>query len=766
MRFDNLDSLKDPQGFYEHIQEVVTKFIGLNPVMSKRAQEVAEAHKLGVDLEEMEPSFEASMIDLEIAFEKEYLKRDKLSFLLNGEAAKNASVTIQENAPEKDWEALKLTWAYMRLHKRVSQSQLIGWLSATGKFEKGSEIVSFIEEYTDKLWRLEKRSGWFVTRDAISDEESFALDLFQSSLPMVVPPRPISPKNQSAYLVRKASIWTKKALKHKELPYEAINLLNSHRYMINYPVWDKFKLHIELPEQDIGESQSDFEKRKKSVVREHWRKAFVIELFNRLGIKYIWIPGQFDHRGRKYDSLGGIFNTQGKDIDKGIFAWSPEPCTEIGQYWLAISIANCFNGKFKGKDLDKLTFEERYEWYALVIQPLMSLSREEFNKEIDAILPRAESPVCFWAQVQNMYEIWQNIMAGETPMVWSITHWDATSSGYQFQSMFASDEVTGEQVNLTAKNQRFDLYTILKEEVEEIYGEELPYSRSQLKKTIWIPSSYGASRWKNTLKEAGLSKLAEAVVEVLEKRKMWPINRKLSNLDRVCLKYDEYELYLPDGMKVAKRFNHHSAETVQVFGKPVKFELVKDGRGIDPVTGKRKWSTEYLTVIVHSCDAFVLRELEYRANLTDKKVAYIRKCLQHPAEKHDEQDPSVIELKKMIALTKAYHLGSYRLLHVINEKNAYLILENKGFIDLVNEMIEGCSPFEYNISCIHDSFGVCPNYVDDIMDNYRSVMADIANSKWLNLCVKQITQGEIEGDMKKPPKEFIQNILNSKYMLC
>lgn len=766
MRFDNLESLKNPQGFFEEIQQVVTKFIGLNPILSQRAKEVSEARILGADVEEMEPCFKTSMTQLEVTFEEEFLKRDKLEFLLRGEAAENAMKVIRDNAPEEDWEMLCLVWAYMRLHKRVSQSQLLGWLAATGKFETGTKLVKFIEDYTNKMWNLEKRSGWFTTRAAISEEESFALDLFQSSLPMVVPPKKISAQNQSAYLVRKASIWTKKALKHKELPYEAVNLLNSTRYMISYPVWDKFKFHIELPEQEIGESETEFKKRKQSVVREHWRKAFVIELFHRLGIKYIWIPCQLDHRGRKYDSLGGIFNTQGKDIDKGIFAFAPEECSEIGQYWLAISIANCFNSKYKGKDLDKLTFEDRYEWYNEVVQPMMDLEPEEFNNQIDEILPEAESPVCFWAQVQNMYSIWQAIKAGRTPMVWSITHWDATSSGYQFQSMFASDEVTGEQVNLTPKNQRFDLYTILKQEVEKIYGKELPYSRKQLKQTIWIPSSYGASEWYKKLEQAGHKDLADAVIKALEQRLMWPINRKLSKLDNVCLSYDEYEMYIPDGMRVAKKFNHHSAKTVQVFGKPVKFELVEEGRGLDPKTGSRKWSTEYLTVIVHSCDAFVLRELEYRAGLTPEKVEYIRDCLQHPAAEHDENAPSVQEMEKLIALTKAFRLGSYRILHVLNHKNAYLIHENEGFLDLINEMIENCDPVEYSISTIHDSFGVSPNNVDFIMDNYRSVMADVAQSKWLTLCVQQLTRGKIIPEMKKPSKEFINNILNSKYMLC
>lgn len=758
MRLDNLDSLKNPEGFYDCIKAVADKFINSHPALAQRAQAVAVAQLNNRVLDEEELSHLASLEEVEKFLEKEFIKREKISYILSTDAGKAVvEASKQFKGVEK---ILPQAWAYLKLHLRVSPSQFIGWLD--NKFEEADDLLDFIEQFSGKAWDIDPRTGWFVTKQGLSEDESFDLDLFQSSLPMVVPPRKVSATNSSAYLLRRVSLWSRKAtIKHKNVPYEAMNLQNQVRYTINYGVWEKFKFEIELPQREPGEADPHYSNRCKSVVREHWRKAFVIALFQKLGIHHIWIPGQWDHRLRKYDSQGGVFNTQGQDADKALFSLDPEILTESGKKWLAISIANCFNVKYKEKDLDKLLFEERLEWYENTIQPLMSLSKEEFNQKLDELLKEAESPACAWAQTQNMYEAEQRIKEGLEPMVWSITHWDATSSGYQFQSLYAKDLKTAEGVNMSPENKRFDLYTDLYNEVKA-KGCSLDWTRKQLKSLIWLPSSYGASAWKQKLADMGHKKDADLIEEVLSSREMWGVNRFMSNLDPFI--GENYSMYLPDGAQVTKKFDHQTVITVPLLGKQVNIMIKTDGRGIDPRTGKRKWSTEYLTVVVHSNDGWVLRELVYRSNLTPKLIKSIKWSFEHPDTEEVGPNRDIFEMYKMLKYMLKFQLASHRLLRIITPSNVHLL--NDGMKGLVMELIKESSPKNYDISCIHDSFGVLPNYTEDLMNNYRHVMADIARSRWLNACVEQLTEGK--KSLKEIPctRKFNNNILNSKYMLC
>lgn len=751
--FDNLLSLEYKESYYAHLEQVADTFIAQFPVLQARATKVA----LGID-----PGTK-DLQEIQELTEREFIKREKIPYLLNCEAGQKM-LSILKDAPEDDRDNLARTWAYLRLHRRCSKEQLVGWL--TNYFKDGGKLIQFVETYSNKLWLVDKRSGWFTTFQAISEEESFNLDLFQSSLPMIVPPRKLSRHNLNAYYVRKTTCWTKKAMQHRNLPYESINRQNSQRYRINYDVWEKFKFSVAKPVQEIGESDEDYTTRCKSIVREHWRKAFVLILFKKLGIKHIWIPGIFDHRGRLYAALGGIFNTQGQDQDKALFSFDPVPCTEVGQYWLAVSIANNFNCKYKGKDLDKLTYDLRHEWYEKVIEPCLQGTKEEFEEQISKILPLAESPACFWTQTQNMFEIIQAKKNGEVPMVYSITHWDATSSGFQFQCMFSGDMVTGKQVNISSEKKRYDLYTTLHEEVEGT-GIKLPpeWSRKQLKKTIWIPSSYGASKWQKELEKMGYKPIVDAIKKVMEKKAFWPLNRYLAQLDKTMGKYDDYFVWLPDGFQIAKRFNHHEGVEVPILGEKVTIQVQKDGRGLDE-HGNRKWSTEYLTVIVHSCDAYVLRELDYRANFSEEKAAYIRKCLAYPDDKFVGPDLEVYEFLKVMQLAVKYKLLSYRLLFLINRKTAGIIRQDPQWMQIVCEMLKTARTEQYNISCIHDSFGVIPNFTGSLMENYKQVMAEICQSNWLSYTVEQLTRGEICLKMPPASKEMVSNIKKSEYMLC
>lgn len=760
-RFDDLDSLNDKEGMFASITETAKAFIAKHPALQARATAVSVARLCARPLNQGELSALAHPELIQDVLETEFLKREKISYLLNTERGLKLQKYVESREdvlPEERGLVCKC-WAYMRLHLRVSPSQMIGWLN--DKFDSPEELQAFLHKWDGQLWTRAKYGSWFLTRAPITKEESEDLDLFQSSLPMVCPPRKIKWGKPSPYRIRKIDGWTKKAsVRHKEMPYEALNIQNRTKYGINYPVWERFKFEISLPEREENENDGHYADRCKSKVREHWRNVFLYEFFWQMGIDSIWVININDHRARNYSSQGGFIKLQGQDLDKSIPTLPPEVLTERGKYWLSISIANCFNVKYEGKDLDKHIFAKRFEWYEQTIQPLMALNREEFNRKIDELLPQAESPCCFWAQVQNMYEAELALREGRTPMVWVITHWDATCSGYQFQSLMTRDIETAKLVNIHQEEERYDLYT---ERANEFVREgcTLPYNRTKYKKKILLPYMYGGLGWAGDLEGEGEGANAQIIVNCMKRYKSYEAVALMSRLDKYI--GDQYSCWLPDGTLIAKRFDHTRSIEVDCLGHVAKVAIKCRGRGINPETGRRKGSKEYLTVAVHSCDGFVLRELLYRSGLRKEDRERIKDALEHPDTETVTPNRDTWEFYRMKCLMKRYRLYSHRFLYILNKRNSWLYSQDD--LEVIKSMLGECKE-TYDISCIHDSFGVIPNHVDDLMENYRQIMACIATSRWLPEVVSQLTKGQASYKYEKCPKELYENILNSKYMLC
>lgn len=760
-RFDDLDSLQDMDGMFASIKETATAFIEKHPKLQARATAVAVARLNARPLNQEELKSLAHPEFIQDTLETEFLKREKISYLLNTERGKQVQEYVKslpDALPEEIGTVCKC-WAYMRLHLQISPSQMVGWLN--DKFDSPEELQAFLAKWNGRIWKTNKWSSMFLTKDPITKEESEDLDLFQSSLPMVCPPRKVRWGQPSAYRIRKIDGWTKKAsVRHREMPYEALNIQNRTPYGINYPVWEHFKYWVVLPKREEGENDGRYTERCKSKLREHWRNAFLYEFFWQLGIDTIWVVNINDHRARNYSSQGGFVKLQGQDLDKSIPTLPPEVLTERGKYWLSISIANCYNCEYEGKDLDKHVFSKRFEWYEKVMQPLMLLEREEFNTKLDEMLSGAENPCCFWAQAQNMYEAEQAIKQGKKPMVWVITQWDATCSGYQFQALMTRDMNTAKLVNIHQEEERYDLYT---ERAKEFVaaGCTLPYKRTQYKKKILLPFMYGGLGWRDELENQGEAHNAAIIVGVMQKYKAIEAVTFMGRLDKYI--GDSYSCWLPDGTLVAKRFNHTVTISVNCLGREAKVAIQCDGRGINPETGRRKGSKEYLTVAVHSCDGFVLRELLYRSGMTKDELSRIKAAIEHPDMNSVGPNRDTWEFYKLKALMSRFQLYSHRFLYILNKRNSWLYSPED--MEIVKAMLAECKE-TYDISCIHDSFGVIPNHVDDLMQNYREVMANIATSRWLPEVVSQLTKGQASYKYEECPAQLYNNILNSKYMLC
>ena len=118
-------------------------------------------------------------------------------------------------------------------------------------------------------------------------------------------------------------------------------------------------------------------------------------------------------------------------------------------------------------------------------------------------------------------------------------------------------------------------------------------------------------------------------------------------------------------------------------------------------------------------------------------------------------------MMKLLAFGDRFKMYSLRILTEANALNIDLI-PDEVFEELFNSL-----PNDFSwVSEIHDSFGVCPNQAEELMEQYRINLYRLAKSKALP-CVLEDYLGYYpeEFDFGRND-EFAEAIKNSVYALC
>lgn len=715
------DRSVQPEQMREQIKEAVNQLLNQHP-------------------EWVQMATQGNYVALEEAMETEFSKYEKIPYIISKTSMIDGFAhDVCKEFGEKKGQVMIYARAELMLHKNMPLSQFLQLL--TKKFEEWDDVVSFYEEFKNTFW--EEKNGRVISRAFLDEKIEFELDLFQSNPPMVCEPRKII-GHRNGYLKLKRSVWSSKAEAHDVFPKEFLNRQNSIPYIINYDVWESMLWNrIPTPEQEPEESDADYKKKLDEEARHHWRKGFILQLYKKLGIKKIYILNMFDYRGRNYP-IGYLFNPQGTDEDKAVLSFEEEMLTEEGRYWLAISIANCMNCKYKERDLDKHTFPIAKEWYDIIIEPMLDQEKEVFKKNIISMAQEAESPACFYAQCMNMWEANNRIKQGLEPMVWSICHFDATSSGYQIQAIWAKDTEMSKLTNVLPTGDRSDLYTTL---YNRLIQDGIPskFTRSQIKKKIFVPSVYNCSR--NVKELFDDPKHQKIFHDLMNKFKAWKLNRTFPLLWKKI--GTRYAFVLPDGFRAFKinkvKMNYH----LPFRDKEVVISRYQEG--------ELEYSLELGPGITHSCDGFIARELSRRAGLSAKRRAWLITLANHPEFWNTEPDESCILMSQLLKYANKHHYFSYRILYEVTPANIGML--PKG---LIQDMLNDLPKSTFHISEIHDSFGVSPNHAGELMKQYKLCMYSLAQSRYLQACAEDL--GTHYDDIPCP-KEFADGILKSEYML-
>lgn len=163
--------------------------------------------------------------------------------------------------------------------------------------------------------------------------------------------------------------------------------------------------------------------------------------------------------------------------------------------------------------------------------------------------------------------------------------------------------------------------------------------------------------------------------------------------------------------------------------------------------------------MTHAVDGFLVRETSRRCNYDRDQLLRVQEILYASLHLSDV----IIEFHPMEQATRNHGLLSLRGADFITEENAleFSIDYREELLVLVNETLTRPS---FPILTIHDEFKCHPNYVNEMREVYRDILAELADSS-----VGQQILSEVRNDPSYTLNKFSQNlgdeILKAEYFL-
>ena len=761
----NIENHADVVSYVEHVLKLHPEWVEL--ARKKKFEELQR------ELELHFSKFNRVNYTMECLF-----KETELTTLIRNELIAQDAVGVFE---EDD---IHYALTHLYLHRRLGKEALAGLIKH--RFNNPVDLEQFCE-FLEDLNFVDVSGDVYISCPFVNltIAQQQALDLFQSNIPMICKPKKVkvTPEFQkNGYITIIQSVWSKKADPHAEyVPTDFLDMQNAIKYKINYHVWEAIyqdSPQLSHPERGLnskGEPKTDdeWQEAKDAADRHHWRKDFILTLFRFLDIQYIYVLNMFDYRLRNYP-VAYLFNPQGTDADKCLFALEPEEINASGVYWLSISIANCFNCEYEGLDLDKHIYPIRFEWFKENMLPLLEeKSLDVFKAKLKQLALKADAKGCFYAQMHNY---WHILHRGAK--VWCICHFDATASGYQMQSIFAGDFDMATLVNLIDPESRIDLYTVIWERVEPILKKagfkfKHKLKRNDFKKYCLIPAVYNSVK---SIKEMLTRALGlpmpnfengetwdeqviegfELINQIMSQYKMWTLNRSFPDYwDSATTRY---HFYAPDGAKIFKIKKVQDEYSIYIKGQEYTLKEMKEG----PV----EYSLELGPNLTHAFDGFVARDIARRMKLSKKKK-FIKLLLKRKDlwTRTEDSKGSRKIMGHLANISRQMEYRSARILTELNQHNIDMVSQ-----EIIEELLNEIPDCYASVSEIHDSFGVLPNYAEELMRQYRFILARLCDSRYLAHVIEclQGMEGAEHGVVyvAKPSEAFKQAILDSKYALC
>ena len=402
-----------------------------------------------------------------------------------------------------------------------------------------------------------------------------------------------------------------------------------------------------------------------------------------------------------------------------------------GKEYLKIDIANCFG-------FDKLTWKERLIKAELIINSAN-------KKDLAELANKADEP----AHAYSALEAWFRTSEGKA--TGHLIGLDATASGPQILGIITEDVNACKLTNTINSGKRVDMYKNIYEKVQTRMGNKLSITRDQVKAAI-MQRCYGGTATAKKYFEDYVDIFEDVMAE--EMPNVWAFNQlALDMWDDTVL---EYNWIMPDNFHINMKVMDKVYTDFNYKGQDYTF--------IHNENQPRKKGLALGANITHSIDGFINREMFSRCMFNPE----IKKLLNLNANsgKNSNSYYNHPKTQKLLDLIDLYHESGYlsaRVLDYVDENTIGFLLNSdlNRVIDLIKSLPE--KPFD--LLSIHDCFRCHANYGNDVREQYKNCLVELAKSDMLQFLLRQIT-GSNDITYVKDEPELYKKIEDEEYAIC
>lgn len=406
-----------------------------------------------------------------------------------------------------------------------------------------------------------------------------------------------------------------------------------------------------------------------------------------------------------------------------------------GWQWLLIDAANQFG-------LDKLLFEQRIEWAT------------ENLTTLEAFSDVAETKPLYIKAVMAIRKAQAGIPSGHMVAV------DGVCSGIQIMSALTGCTAGATATGLVNPNVRADAYTSVTDAMAAILGGAVAVSRADAKQAV-MTSMYGSKAEPKNLFGEDTPEL-NAFYEAMEKTApgAWEL------LQDLLASWQPYALShawkLPDGFDakvkvMAKREVRIEVDELEHATFSYEFYENEGSRtGLSNVAN-----------LVHSMDAYVLREMHRRCNYDRDAIINAAVAMEMELVKRslgstygEPTDPTIEYYRGQYTRSS---LASAVILPYINIDTVQCLSTKhiKALVVMADSMIDHKS---FPLVTVHDAFAAHANNVNQVRYHYKEILAEVADSMVLDDLMSQL-HGR-PGVFPKINYQLGDLIRKSNYGLC
>lgn len=387
--------------------------------------------------------------------------------------------------------------------------------------------------------------------------------------------------------------------------------------------------------------------------------------------------------------------------------------TFTGFEYLMIDCANHYG-------LDKELFETRIQWV------------KDNMDTLESHADKADKKPLFVKAVMAIRKAQAGIPTGH------LVGFDATCSGIQVMSALTGCKAGAEATGLVDPNKRADAYTSCTELMNEILGGEGISVPRKKAKTALMTACYGSKAQPLKLFGEDTPEIAAFYAAAYKLAPgAWQLLQDLLASWQPYAKMHAWQL--PDG---------YEAKVKVMADKETRIEVQElDGASFTHHYKENEGTKKGLANaanVVHSVDAYVLRNIHRRCNYNAELVQQAKELIEDAL-----RDPQLGSPDKAtsyyIDLYNRSHMADVVILPYLNSKNVHNLSHQhlESLLGIIYSMLKH-KPFE--VVTVHDEFKCHANYMNHLRQHYINIFAELAESTTLDMILSGIygKQGKYE----------------------